>query len=55
MSDDDDLAAVITLILIAIVLLNIKFLIHWSFCMSFTLAGKYKVFHSIFMMLGVGK
>ena len=54
-SDEDNFAIVITFILIAIIILNIKFLIHWCFCMSFTLAKKYKVFHSIFMMLGVGK
>lgn len=53
-SDDSDLAYVILLVLVILMIINVKFLLHWLFCMSFTLADRYKTFHSLFMVLGVG-
>lgn len=54
-SDDSDLAYVILLVLIIVIAINVKFLMHWLFFMSFTLCHKFKTFHAIFVMLGVGK
>ena len=54
-SDDSDLAVVLLILLIVIIFINVKFMLHWLYCMSFTLAGKYKLFHTLFIMLGFGK
>ena len=54
-NDSNNLAGVAVLLMIVIFILNIKFLIHWTFYMSFTLAGKYKLFYTIFMIIGMSK
>ena len=53
-SDDNDLAILVVFILLIIIALNIKFLLFWCFCMTFTLAGKHKTWNVLFMMIAVG-
>jgi hypothetical protein len=54
-SDDDNLAVLILLVLIVLITINVKFIAHWTFYMVYTLAFKYKLMHSFFMILGVGE
>jgi hypothetical protein len=54
-SDDDNLGLLILLILLILILINVKFVTHWTFYMVYTLAFKYKLMHSFFMILGLGK
>jgi hypothetical protein len=54
-SDDEDLAFIILFVLIVLIAMNAKFLLHWSFYMVYTFAHKYKLMHSVFMILGIGK
>lgn len=54
-SDDNSLALVVLFILLVIIILNVRFIMFWAFCFTFTLAAKYKTCHSVFMMIAVGK
>ena len=54
-SDDNKFAAIVLAILIVLILINVKFLFHWWFWMSYTFIGKYKICHSIFVILGTSK
>ena len=52
-SDDNRFALIVLAILIVLIIINIKFLLHWWFWMSYTFIEKYKIFHSIFVILGI--
>ena len=54
-SDSNNIAGVIVLLMIVIFVLNLKFLIHWSFYMVFIFAGKYKFWYTLFMVFGMSK
>ena len=54
-SDDNKHAIIVLAVLVVLILINIKFLLNWWFWISFTLMEKYKLFHAIFIILGISK
>jgi len=52
-SDDTGFALIILFILIAIMIMNIRFFLYWLFWMTFTLVEKHEVFRASFNLLAI--